>query len=221
VDRAAVSLRRRDLREAETLLDRAIQADPAQPRAYELQAQLRLYSTSDVASAADSVRKSLARGGGATFRVNHDRSGGRLTAVSEGSLTISRSGVTFDADDGSQRFTVRRGEIREFKRYAGEGIPVLDDVVRELQRGVQKLPGELGRVFGGGAPAGKGDGPPGAFVITAAQGETHVFAATSPRRDEERNLILSVAGELGLVRQGGGGGSGPGAQRNFQTEGKR
>ncbi len=202
IGQATDLLRRRRLGDAEAVLAQAIRREPSQPQAYELSAQARL-AVSDLAGAAEHLRRALSLGGTATFPVKQDRSDGKFTAVSRGTLRLSRARVTFAADDGGRRFDVPWSDVREFKKISASEMQALDEVVRGLKRSAEQFSEEVGKIFGGGGSRGRrpGDAPgagagDGAFLVTLARGEHYLFAPAGRLGDEERTLIVSLANEL-------------------------
>jgi hypothetical protein len=150
-----------------------------------------------VAAAAETALKAMERGGTAMFRVHRDLSEGRFTRVAAGTLRVGPSGISFEADDGSQRITAPWREVRDTGKGTGTGPQTLDEVVQEMQKTGEKLADELGKFFGARRRPQprqeRTDGDRSAFFVVLAQGGTHVFAPTSRHREEERRLILVLA----------------------------
>jgi hypothetical protein len=79
-----------------------------------------LYGYRDPVSAEPSMRAAIERGGNAVFRVYHDHDG-FFRQYCQGSMFISKSGVTFRADDGNHTFAANDSEIKEVKTNAFVG----------------------------------------------------------------------------------------------------
>jgi serine/threonine protein kinase len=93
---ASVMLGNKQYTEAQTLLNKAIAANPAAAQAYNAIAKIELYYLNRPAQAFDHYRAALAKGGVAALRVSLDRA--------EGWLSISRGNAGFKADDGVHSF---------------------------------------------------------------------------------------------------------------------
>jgi serine/threonine protein kinase len=98
--------------EAMALANAAIEAAPDRWEAYDLLAQVQLYNNSNFDEAAANYRKSLERGGFATFHVELDRKDG----AGSGLLRIGKDSVSFVDSAGTYSFTTRSNEVKEFRR---------------------------------------------------------------------------------------------------------
>ncbi len=114
-DQATTAYAARDGSRAAELLRQAIQLNPQQPRAYQLLGFTQLYLQSNIAEAERSMRKAMELGGSAAFRVFHDHMNGTFKETCAGTLFITRSNVTFRADDGRDTFEAADSLIKEIK----------------------------------------------------------------------------------------------------------
>jgi hypothetical protein len=114
-DQATAAIRSSDAATAARLLEQAIRLDPAQPGAYALLGFTRLYGLRDAISAEQAMRAAIERDGSAPFRVFHDHRSGFFTDLCQGSLFITKSGVTFRADDGNHTFEAADADLSEAK----------------------------------------------------------------------------------------------------------
>lgn len=113
-DEAQVALRANNVSRAVSLLQQAINADQSQPTAYSLLGIAELYGNRDPMSASRAMQAAIERGGAAMFRVYHDHDG-FFQQWCEGSLFVSKTGVTFKADNGNHTFEAERTNIKELK----------------------------------------------------------------------------------------------------------
>jgi hypothetical protein len=95
----------------------AIRMDPAQPTAYQLLGFAHLYGYADALTAERSYRLAIERGGSGVFRVYHDHDG-VFQQYCQGSMFVTRGGVTFKADDGNHTFAAQDAELKEAKMNA-------------------------------------------------------------------------------------------------------
>lgn len=96
------------------LLHRAISMNPSNPTAYQLMGLVQLYGKGDIAGAERSMREAIQRGGSAVFQVRHDHSG-NFRSFCEGSFFVTRTDVTFKANDGRDTFEALDTNIKEIK----------------------------------------------------------------------------------------------------------
>ena len=120
-DQATAAFYTKDGSRASQLLQQAIQLSPQQPRAYQLLGFTQLYLQSNIEEAERNMRRAIELGGSAAFRVFHDHQNGTFTQTCAGTLFITRTNVTFRADDGRDTFEVADHLIKEIKtnRVAG------------------------------------------------------------------------------------------------------
>ncbi len=171
-DDATAAYASRNAARAVQLLQQAIQMDASQPRAYQLLGFTQLYLQNDLASAEQSMRRAIELGGSAAFRVFHDHEGGSFKQTCSGTLFVTRTNVTFKADDGRDTFEALDRDIREIK--------------------VNKFVGAnpFGALLGG-----KGD--VGAFHIKVTK--NYNFAPLTEKK-KESELIIKLVREFGAVK---------------------
>lgn len=113
-DRALAAMQANNTYGAIRLLEQAVSLDSSKPQAYGLLGFAQLYGSKDILAAERSMRAAIERGGGAPFRVYHDHDK-FFNTFCQGSLFVSRTNVTFRADDGNHTFEARRPDIKEAK----------------------------------------------------------------------------------------------------------
>ena len=113
-DRALAAMQASNTNSAIRLLQQAVALDSSKPQAYGLLGFAQLYGNHDILAAERSMRAAIEHGGGAPFRVYHDHDK-LFNSFCQGSLFVSKSGVTFRADDGNHTFEASRGDIKEAK----------------------------------------------------------------------------------------------------------
>jgi hypothetical protein len=113
-DKAVAAIQANNHYAAINFLQQAINVDSSKPQAYGYLGFAQLYGSHDALAAERSMRAAIERGGGAPFRVYHDHDGFFKTFC-QGSLFVSRTTVTFKADDGNHTFEANRGDIKEAK----------------------------------------------------------------------------------------------------------
>ena len=113
-DKAVAAMQANNHYLAINLLQQAINVDSTKPQAYGYLGFAQLYGSHDALAAERSMRAAIERGGGAPFRVYHDHDGFFKTFC-QGSLFVSKTTVTFKADDGNHTFEANRGDIKEAK----------------------------------------------------------------------------------------------------------
>ena len=101
----------------------AARLDPAQPRAYTLLGTMLLYVRQDVNSAEQAMRAAIERGGSAAFHVYHDHDGA-FGQYCEGSFFVTKSGVSYKANDGRDTFETDDSNIKEAKANTFMGAQV-------------------------------------------------------------------------------------------------
>lgn len=126
-DQATAAYDMRDASRATQLLRQAIQLNPQQPRAYQLLGFTQLYLQSNLSEAEKNMRKAIELGGSAAFRVFHDHLNGTFNQTCAGTLFITRSNVTYRADDGRDTFEAADSLIKEIKtnKVSGGAFGVL------------------------------------------------------------------------------------------------
>jgi hypothetical protein len=113
-DKAVAAMQANNHHVAINLLQQAVNIDSSKPQAYGLLGFAQLYGSHDSVAAERSMRAAIERGGGAPFRVYHDHDG-FFNTFCTGSLFVSKTNVTFKADDGNHTFESRRSDIKEAK----------------------------------------------------------------------------------------------------------
>ncbi|MCA1619412.1 MAG: hypothetical protein LC795_08915 [Acidobacteria bacterium] len=126
-DQATAAYDARNAARATQLLTQAIQMDPAQPRAYQLLGFTQLYLQNNITEAERNMRKAIELGGSASFRVFHDHANGSFNQTCAGTLFVTKSNVTFKADDGRDTFEAEDSNVKEIKlnSLAGGAFGVL------------------------------------------------------------------------------------------------
>jgi tetratricopeptide (TPR) repeat protein len=188
-DQATAAYYAKDGARATQLLQQAIQLQPQSPRAYQLLGFAQLYLLNNVAEAEKNMRKAIELGGSAAFRVFHDHSNGSFRDTCSGTLFVTRTNVTYKADDGVHTFEANAPDIREIK--------------------VNKLVGRLPGALGGGHLPGvrlpgmlSGAGDIGAFHIKvkrASDSKNYNFAPLTKKKYES-DLIVSLVQGYGGVK---------------------
>ena len=175
-DQATAAYDARDAARATQLLNQAIQMQPNQPRAYQLLGFTQLYLQNNIAEAEKNMRRAIDLGGSAAFRVFHDHANGSFRDTCAGTLFITRTNVTFKADNGQHTFEANDPEIHEIK--------------------VNKLVGSALGVFIGGA------GDIGAFHIKVKRGNDNKNYNFAPltKKSEESKLIVNLVQGYGGVK---------------------
>ena len=114
-DQATAAYDAKDAARATQLLSQAVQMDAAQPRAYQLLGFTQLYLQGNIAEAEKNMRKAIELGGSASFRVFHDHANGSFKETCAGTLFVTRTNVTFKADDGRDTFETEDVNVKEIK----------------------------------------------------------------------------------------------------------
>ena len=113
-DKAFAAMQANNTAMAIRLLQQAVAIDSSKPQAYGLLGFAELYGSRDILAADRSMRAAIERGGAAPFRVYHDHDG-LFNTFCQGSLFVSRTNVTYKADDGNHTFEASRTDIKEAK----------------------------------------------------------------------------------------------------------
>jgi hypothetical protein len=114
IDRVSSSWSAQDWNSAIGFAQQAVQLDPAQPRAYQLLGTMLLYSRGDYAGAEQAMRAAIERGGSAAFIVYHDHTG-NFQQYCQGTFFVTKTGVSFKADNGVDTFETEDANIKEAK----------------------------------------------------------------------------------------------------------
>jgi tetratricopeptide (TPR) repeat protein len=175
-DQATAAYDAKDTARATQLLQRAIQLQPQSPRAYQLLGFTQLYLQNNIAEAEKNMRKAIDLGGSASFRVFHDHANGSFRDTCAGTLFVTKTNVTYKADDGQHTFEANDPDIHEIK--------------------VNKLVGSTFGMLLGGA------GDIGAFHIKvkrASDSKNYNFAPLTKKKAESE-LIVSLVQSYGGVK---------------------
>jgi hypothetical protein len=126
-DQATAAYYAKDASRASQLLQQAVSLDPSQPRAYQLLGFTQLYLQNNLAAAEANMRKAIELGGSASFRVFHDHANGSFNSTCSGTLFVTKSNITYKADDGADTFETEDTGIKEIKtnNFAGGAFGVM------------------------------------------------------------------------------------------------
>ena len=113
-DEATTAFKGNNADSALQLLQKAIAMDPSKTTAYQLMGFVQLYGKGDITNAEKNMREAIQRGGSAVFQVKHDH-GGNFKNFCEGSFFITKTDVTFKANDGKDTFEALDTNIKEIK----------------------------------------------------------------------------------------------------------
>ena len=114
IDRANSAVSSQDWNGAIRYAQQAAQLDPQQPTAYSIIGTLALYYSQNVSTAEQAMRAAIERGGAAAFHVYHDHNGS-FGEYCEGSFFVTKTGVSFKANDGRDTFDAEDSNIKEAK----------------------------------------------------------------------------------------------------------
>jgi len=113
-DQATTALRANNTAYAVNLLQQAIKINPAPPTAYALLGYAQLYGYRNISQAEMPMRAAVEHGGSAVFRVYHDHDGFFKTYCT-GSFFVTRTNMTFKADNGVHTFEANKPDVKEIK----------------------------------------------------------------------------------------------------------
>jgi hypothetical protein len=133
IDRASSAYVAKDWNSAIAYAQQAAQLDPSQPRAYQLLGTMLLYVRHDLDGAEQAMRAAIERGGSAVFHVYHDHTG-TFAQYCQGSFFISKTGVSFKADDGRDTFETETANIKEAKTNTFMGAQVGAFHIKPVQK---------------------------------------------------------------------------------------
>lgn len=114
-DQATAAYDAKDAARATQLLSQAIRMEPNQPRAYQLLGFTQLYLQGNISEAEKNMRRAIELGGSAAFRVFHDHANGSFNSTCSGTLFVTKSNITYKADDGRDTFETEDAGVREIK----------------------------------------------------------------------------------------------------------
>src|SRR5947209_1317706 len=133
IDHANSAIASSDFAGAIRYAQQAAQLDPQQPTAYSIIGTLALYYGQDVNTAEQAMRAAIERGGAAAFHVYHDHNGS-FGDYCEGSFFITKTGVSFKANDGRDTVETADANIEEAKVNALGGPDVGAFHIKPLQK---------------------------------------------------------------------------------------
>ncbi|HZI18100.1 MAG TPA: hypothetical protein VEY09_05835 [Pyrinomonadaceae bacterium] len=133
IDSANAAASASDFRGTINFLQQAVRLDPAQPTAYTLLGTVMLYAGQDFNAADQAMRAALQRGGAAAFRVIHDHDG-TFRQHCTGSFFVTKTGVSFKADDGVDTFETEDSNIKTARVNAFVGSEVGAFHIKPVQR---------------------------------------------------------------------------------------
>jgi tetratricopeptide (TPR) repeat protein len=133
---AIAAMKANNVSEAVRLLQQAIRVDPSRPTAYQVLGFTQLYGYQNIASAEQSFRQAIERNGAGVFQVYHDHDNFFQTYC-QGSLLITKTGVTFNANDGVHKFEAQDAMIKEvsLNDFVGANFGGFHIKVREGEKG--------------------------------------------------------------------------------------
>ena len=120
IDRAQTAISVQDWSSAINYAQQAAQLDPQQPTAFTLLGTMLLYASRNVGGAEQAMSAAIQRGGAAAFKVYHDHTGS-FSQYCQGSFFVTKTGVSFKADDGRDTFETEDSNIKEAKTNAWVG----------------------------------------------------------------------------------------------------
>ncbi|HWS88772.1 MAG TPA: hypothetical protein VN282_17490 [Pyrinomonadaceae bacterium] len=133
IDRANSAVSSQDFSGAIRYAQQAAQLDPQQPTAYSLIGTLALYYSQNVSTAEQAMRAAIERGGAAAFHVYHDHDG-NFNSYCEGSFFVTKTGVSFKANDGRDTFDAEDSNIKEAKTNSWVGAQIGAFHVKPVQK---------------------------------------------------------------------------------------
>lgn len=114
MDRVSSAWSAQDWNSAINAAQQAAQLDPTRPQAYQYLGTMLLYSRGDFQGAEQAMRAAIERGGSAAFIVYHDHTG-NFSEYCQGTFFITKTGVSFKADNGVDTFETADSNIKEAK----------------------------------------------------------------------------------------------------------
>jgi hypothetical protein len=111
-DQAVAALQSNNASYAIRLLQQAVTVEPRKPTAFQLLGFAQLYGNRDILSAERSMRAAIERNGSAAFYVYHGHDK-LFSSFCEGSLFVTKQGVTYKAKDGNHTFEALDSQIKE------------------------------------------------------------------------------------------------------------
>lgn len=114
MDRVSSAWSAQDWNSAISSAQQAAQLDPARPQAYQYLGTMLLYARGDFQGAEQAMRAAIERGGSAAFIVYHDHTG-NFSNYCQGTFFVTKSGVSFKADNGVDTFETADSNVKEAK----------------------------------------------------------------------------------------------------------
>jgi hypothetical protein len=133
IDRATSAVSMQDFPGAIRYAQQAAQLDSQQPTAFSILGTVALYYSQNVPTAEQAMRAAIERGGAAAFHVYHDHSG-NFSSYCEGSFFVTKTGVSFKANDGRDTFDAEDSNIKEAKTNAFVGSEVGAFHIKPVQK---------------------------------------------------------------------------------------
>ena len=114
MDKVSSAWSAQDWNSAINAAQQAAQLDPSRPQAYQYLGTMLLYSRGDFQGAEQAMRAAIERGGSAAFIVYHDHTG-NFSNYCQGTFFVTKTGVSFKADNGVDTFETADSNIKEAK----------------------------------------------------------------------------------------------------------
>jgi len=112
VAKASGAMQAADYQNAIRFSQQAVEIDPNRPQAYEIAGIAQLYGLKNLGAGATSMRAAVQRGGSASFAVTHDHDG-FFQSYCQGSLYITKQGLSYRSNDGAHSFAVNRADVKQ------------------------------------------------------------------------------------------------------------
>jgi hypothetical protein len=133
IDHASSSFASQDFNGAIRYAQQAAQLDPQQPTAFSILGTIALYYSQNVSTAEQAMRAAIERGGAAAFHVYHDHDGS-FNSYCEGSFFVTKTGVSFKANDGRDTFDAEDSNIKEAKTNGFVGAQIGAFHIKPVQK---------------------------------------------------------------------------------------
>ena len=133
IDRANSAAASNDFNGAVRYAQSAVQLDPQQPTAYSIIGTIALYYNQNVSTAEQAMRAAIERGGAAAFHVYHDHDGS-FNSYCEGSFFVTKTGVSFKANDGRDTFDAEDSNIKDSKLNGWVGVQIGAFHIKPVQK---------------------------------------------------------------------------------------
>jgi len=133
MDKVSSAWSAQDWNSAISNAQQAAQLDPARPQAYQYLGTMLLYARGDFAGAEQAMRAAIERGGSAAFIVYHDHTG-NFSNYCQGTFFVTKTGVSFKADNGVDTFETADSNIKEAKTNGWVGMELGAFHIKPIQR---------------------------------------------------------------------------------------